>query len=54
MDRWDLFIAGGLASLGVGLWLLHPAACLCTLGLTAVAIGLRGARLTAAREKDKR
>lgn len=41
---WDLVTAAGLAVLGAGLWLIHPAACLVGVGGALFTFGLWGAR----------
>jgi hypothetical protein len=44
VDRYDVAAVAGLALVGVGLWLLHPAAALMGVGGLLLAYAVVGAR----------
>lgn len=48
----DLFVFGGLASIAVGAWNIHPAMFWITLGVEAILVGVGGVKRKAL-EKNK-
>lgn len=50
MDAWDAFIVAGVASIGWGLWLVHPPSMYVVVGMLVLVAGVCGSRRAAHRK----